>query len=80
LYDNKQSLIYISVIALKYIKEEEPMAYVITDKCKNCGACAEQCPVSAISAGNGKYEICPDTCIECNACAAQCPTDGAIEG
>ena len=56
------------------------MAYVITDKCKNCGACAEQCPVSAISAGNGKYEICPDTCIECNACAAQCPTDGAIEG
>lgn len=54
------------------------MAYVITDSCVSCGACAEQCPVSAISEGDGKYEICADCCVSCGACADQCPV-GAIE-
>ena len=40
------------------------MAYKITDACIACGACADACPVSAISEGDGKYEIgaCADTC------------------
>lgn len=54
------------------------MAYVITDECVECGACAEQCPVEAIAEGDGKYVIDADTCVECGACAAQCPV-GAIE-
>ena len=45
------------------------MAYKITDACIACGACADACPVSAISEGDGKYEIDADTCIECGASA-----------
>ena len=49
------------------------MAYVISDECIACGACAGECPVSAISEGDGKYVIDADTCIECGACAEVCP-------
>ena len=54
------------------------MAYVITDACVSCGACAAQCPVEAISEGDDKYVIDADTCVECGACAAQCTVE-AIE-
>ncbi len=54
------------------------MAYVISDECVSCGTCAPECPVEAISEGNGKYEIAEDACIECGTCAGACPT-GAIE-
>ena len=60
------------------IKEETIMAYVITDSCVSCGSCEGECPVGAISAGDGKYEIAADTCIDCGTCAGACPT-GAIE-
>ena len=33
------------------------MAYKISDACISCGACADGCPVTAISEGDGKYEI-----------------------
>lgn len=54
------------------------MAFVITDSCVMCGACAAQCPVEAIKEGNDKFEINKDECVECGACAAQCPVE-AIE-
>lgn len=38
------------------------MAYKISDECIACGACEAECPVSAISEGDGKYEINPDVC------------------
>ena len=50
------------------------MAYVISDACISCGACAGQCPVSE---GDGKFEIDPNTCISCGSCAGGCPV-GAI--
>ena len=50
------------------------MALVINDGCVSCGACVGECPVGAISEGDGKYEINPDMCVECGACAATCPT------
>ena len=53
------------------------MAYVISDECIACGACADECPVSAISEGDGKYEIDASTCVDCGACEEACPT-GAI--
>ena len=49
------------------------MAYKISDECISGGACAAECPVSAISEGAAHYEIDPDTCIECGACAETCP-------
>ncbi len=55
------------------------MAYVINDSCISCGACASECPASAISEGASHYEIDADACLDCGACAATCPT-GAIEG
>ena len=54
------------------------MAYVISDECVSCGTCESECPASAISQGDGKYEIDANTCIDCGSCAGSCPT-GAIE-
>ena len=49
------------------------MAYAISDECISCGACASECPVEAISEGDGKFVINADTCIECGACESACP-------
>lgn len=54
------------------------MAFVITDYCVSCGYCAGECPVGAISQGDGKYDIDANSCIDCGTCAGVCPT-GAIE-
>lgn len=55
------------------------MAYVIGDDCIKCGACAESCPVNAISEGEDKYVIDADTCISCGTCAAGCPVSTISE-
>ncbi|MBE6894709.1 MAG: 4Fe-4S dicluster domain-containing protein [Ruminococcaceae bacterium] len=54
------------------------MAYKITDACISCGACADSCPVSAISEGDGQYVIDEGACLDCGACADTCPMS-AIE-
>ena len=41
------------------------MARTITDACVSCGTCEGECPVGAISEGDGKFEIDKDTCISC---------------
>ena len=55
------------------------MAYAISDECISCGACAEGCPVGAISEGDGKSEINADECISCGACADTCPVGAPAE-
>ena len=55
------------------------MAYKINDGCVSCGACADACPVSAISEGDGKYVIDADACVECGACAGVCPVGAPAE-
>ena len=55
------------------------MAYKISDECISCGACAENCPVSAISQGDDKYVIDADACISCGACAENCPVGAPSE-
>ena len=49
------------------------MAYIINEECIACGACEAECPVNAIVAGDGKYDIDAEACIECGACADVCP-------
>ena len=44
------------------------MAHVISDECVSCGTCEGECPVGAISEGDGKYEIDADACVDCGAC------------
>lgn len=56
------------------------MAYVITDACVSCGACASECPVEAISEGDSKYEINADLCIDCGSCADTCPSEAIKQG
>jgi ferredoxin len=53
------------------------MAHIISDECLSCGACAETCPISAISEGDTKYVVDADACIDCGACEEACPV-GAI--
>ena len=55
------------------------MAFKITDACVSCGTCVENCPVEAISEGDGKYVIDADTCISCGACAGTCPVGAPVE-
>ena len=51
------------------------MTYKITDECISCGTCADECPVGAITEGDGKYEIDLETCIDCGTCAGVCPVE-----
>lgn len=55
------------------------LAYeIIEEKCKNCGLCLKNCPVSAIT-GNKKekipFVIDPTLCIKCGVCFEKCPVD-----
>ena len=55
------------------------MAYVIGDDCVACGACAADCPVEAITEGDGKFVIDADTCIDCGNCADTCPVSAPVQ-
>lgn len=55
------------------------MAYKITDACVSCGACAGECPVSAISEGDSLFVIDENTCIDCGACASVCPVGAPVQ-
>ena len=54
------------------------MSYKITDTCIACGACADECPVEAISEGD-IYVIDADACIECGDCADACPVEAPVQ-
>lgn len=56
------------------------MAHKISAECLACGACADTCPVGAITLGDdGIYVVDENTCIDCGACEDGCPA-GAIKG
>ena len=44
----------------------------------NCGACAAECPVNAISQGDTQFVIDADTCIDCGNCANVCPVGAPV--
>lgn len=78
---NSQNCVIEYSIGIKpdYVVEVKYMAYTITDDCISCGVCASNCPVNAISEGDGKFEIDADTCIECGACAENCPVGAPVQ-
>ncbi|MGE5614565.1 MAG: NADH-quinone oxidoreductase subunit NuoF [Bacillota bacterium] len=51
------------------------VSYVIAaDRCKSCGICSRNCPVSAISGEKGvPYVIDQEKCIKCGVCMMKCP-------
>ncbi len=52
------------------------MAFIISEECAACGACANECPAGAIHEGD-IYIINPEECVECGTCVDACPA-GAI--
>jgi ferredoxin len=44
------------------------------DACTGCGACAEVCPVDAISVDD-VAKVDAETCTECGACVDECPVE-----
>ena len=54
------------------------MAYVINSDCISCGACEDECPVTAISAGDDIYVIDAETCTDCGVCAEACPVEAPV--
>lgn len=51
--------------------------FAITDRCRECGACADACPERCIAAGS-PYVIVQEHCLRCGLCQEMCPYD-AIE-
>ena len=49
------------------------MAYQIGSACVSCGACADVCPVGAISQGDDRYVIDANACLDCGTCSDTCP-------
>jgi len=59
------------LMAVYFIRETD------FDGCIGCGACAEICPVDAVSMAEERPVVDQDWCIGCSVCAVSCPT-GAI--
>ena len=55
------------------------MAYVINDSCISCGTCAGECPMGAISEGDGQYVIDEGACVSCGTCSGACPMGAIVE-
>lgn len=52
---------------------EGRIAYILEDKCTNCGVCAEVCPFGAVEYKDGHYTINPLICEGCITCSMACP-------
>lgn len=53
------------------IEWENFVAFIITEECTSCGACAVECPAEAIVEKDDKYVI-SENCEECGTCVDVC--------
>ena len=51
------------------------VAYIIQEKCDNCGVCIEVCPVNAVEKSDEVVMINPISCIGCGICVPRCPRE-----
>jgi ferredoxin len=56
---------------------EKKITYIIDSTCVGCHYCFNECPASAISWGDDKYEIDQKKCIHCGTCAEVCNISAA---
>lgn len=49
------------------------VAYIIPEKCNNCGICIKVCPVAAVEESPTGLTINPMSCIGCGICVPKCP-------
>jgi len=53
-------------------------AYVVQDKCIQCGKCAQVCRFNAVDIVKGRYVVNAFNCEGCGYCARVCPVDAII--
>ncbi len=51
------------------------VAYIIPEKCNDCGVCIEVCPVAAVEKTSTGVTINPLSCVGCGICVPKCPTE-----
>jgi ferredoxin len=56
---------------------EATATYTIEATCVGCHYCFNECPASAISWGDDKYEIDQKKCLHCGTCAKVCNISAA---
>jgi MinD superfamily P-loop ATPase len=54
------------------------MAYMISEKCIECGSCGRFCKNGAIDWIDHHYMIDPEKCEMCGTCREYCPIEDAI--
>jgi heterodisulfide reductase subunit A len=54
------------------------VAYIIPEKCDNCGVCINVCPAGAVEKSPNGLTINPLSCVGCGICVPRCPRE-AIE-
>jgi heterodisulfide reductase subunit A len=54
------------------------VAYIIPEKCDNCGVCIKVCPMGAVEKSSNGLTINPLSCVGCGICVPRCPRE-AIE-
>jgi Fe-S-cluster-containing hydrogenase component 2 len=57
------------LMAVYFIRDTE------LDECIGCGACADICPVDAVTMVDERPEVDKDWCIGCGVCAVSCPAE-----
>jgi ferredoxin len=68
----------VGIIRRRKIPRDKLMAVyftreTVTDECIGCGACADICPVGAVSVVDDRAEVDLNWCIGCGVCAVGCP-------